>query len=37
MNAKTFLVPETLLIIILGLIAFMGGTGIRRIGSPYYE
>lgn len=26
MNAKTFLVPETLLIIILGLIAFMGGT-----------
>lgn len=26
MNAKTFLVPETLLIIILGLVAFMGGT-----------
>ncbi len=26
MNAKTFLVPETLLIIILGLVAFIGGT-----------
>lgn len=26
MNAKTFLVPETLLVIVLGLVAFMGGT-----------
>ncbi len=33
MDAKTFLVPETLMIIVLGLIAFMGGTASGVIGA----